>query len=72
MIIKNPTAELVSELWNLWREAFGDSGEFLDDFFTHAYHADRCLCALENNELQAAVYWFDCELACVRILWCYI
>jgi ribosomal protein S18 acetylase RimI-like enzyme len=71
MTIKNPSAELVSDLWNLWREAFGDSGEFLDDFFTHAYSADRCLCALEENELQAAVYWFDCELRGKKIAYLY-
>ena len=71
MIIKNPTTELVSNLWNLWREAFGDSGEFWEDFFTHAYNADRCLCALESDELLAAVYWFDCELRGKKIAYIY-
>ena len=71
MTIKNPTPELVSDLWNLWREAFGDSGEFLDDFFTHAYSPDRCMCALEENELQAAVYWFNCELRGKKIAYIY-
>ena len=71
MIIKHPTDELVSDLWNLWREAFGDSGEFLDDFFTHAYSAERCLCVLEDDALQAAVYWFDCELRGKKIAYIY-
>ena len=60
MTIDTPSSSQISQLWSLWREAFGDSGEFLEAFFETAYSPDRCLCAAENGTVTAAVYWFDC------------
>jgi len=71
MIIDKPASGLMSQLWDLWRNAFGDSGEFLDAFFTTAYSPDRCRCAVEDGKLVAAVYWFDCELQGKKVAYLY-
>lgn len=60
MNIDRPTPDRISALRTLWREAFGDTEEFLDAFTTTAMSADRCRCAVVDGELAAALYWFDC------------
>lgn len=71
MTIENPHDRHVSQLWDLWREAFGDSGAFLEAFFTTAYSPDRCLCVLDDQKIAAAVYWFNCELRDKKIAYAY-
>jgi predicted N-acetyltransferase YhbS len=71
MTIDKPTDRQVSQLWDLWREAFGDSGEFLNDFFETAFSPERCLCATGDGRVVAAVYWFDCELRGKKIAYLY-
>lgn len=61
MIIDRPTPELLPALRTLWREAFGDTEEFLDAFQRTAMSADRCRCAVVDGQLAAALYWFDCS-----------
>ena len=55
MTIKQPDSTQIPQLWDLWREAFGDSGEFLDAFFETAFSPERCLCATGNGQVIAAV-----------------
>ena len=62
MNIDYPTQEQLRQLENLWQEAFGDTEEFLAQFYTHGFAADRCRCVSEDSELWAALYWFDCLL----------
>jgi predicted GNAT superfamily acetyltransferase len=50
------------DLRRLWQEAFGDEDAFLDAFFQTAFSEDRCLCAMEGNTLQGALYWMDAQL----------
>lgn len=71
MTIEKPTSAQISQLWSLWREAFGDSGEFLEAFFAHAYSPDRCLCVTEHDNVLAAVYWFDCEVRGKKVAYIY-
>lgn len=71
MIIDKPADGQIPQLWDLWREAFGDSGEFLDAFFTTAYSPERCLCAVSNGQVLAAVYWFNCQLRGKKIAYLY-
>lgn len=71
MTIDKPVSGHISRLWDLWREAFGDSGEFLDAFFTTAYSPDRCRCVTESGNITAAVYWFDCEVQGRKIAYLY-
>lgn len=60
MIIDSPTLAQIPALRTLWREAFGDTEEFLDAFQRTAMSADRCRCAVVDGQLAAALYWFDC------------
>ena len=71
MIIDKPAAGQISGLWDLWREAFGDSGEFLEAFFDTAYSTERCLCVTEDGKVAAAVYWFDCTARGRKIAYVY-
>lgn len=71
MIIEKPTDAHISQLWDLWREAFGDSGEFLDVFFTTAYSPERCRCVMEDDRVAAAIYWFDCQVRDKKVAYLY-
>lgn len=68
--IDRPTQAHIPALRRLWQEAFGDSDAFLDNFFNTAFSPDRCLCVFEE-ELAAAVYWFDCRFAGRKIAYLY-
>ena len=59
--IANPLPSQLQKLRNLWKEAFGDNDAFLDIFERTAFHPKRCRCVTIDNEVVAALYWFDCE-----------
>ena len=61
MRFDHPTAHQTGALRALWRQAFGDTEEFLDQFFSTGFSPRHCRCAMENGQLAAALYWFDCE-----------
>ena len=61
MKFDHPTIRQIPQLRQLWQEAFGDSDAFLDQFFHTAFSKDRCLCALDDQQVVAAAYWFSCE-----------
>lgn len=71
MTIDKPASGQISQLWSLWREAFGDSGAFLEAFFETAYSPDRCLCATEEGTVAAAVYWFHCTCRGQKVAYVY-
>ena len=58
-----PAQNQIPHLRTLWKEAFGDTDEFLDLFFHSAYDPRRCRCIAEADRALAALYWFDvtCE-----------
>ena len=56
-----PASEHIPGLRRLWKQAFGDSDEFLDRFFSLAYAPDRCRCITGEENVLAACYWFDCS-----------
>ena len=58
MRIDKPQTRHIPDLRELWREAFGDTEDFLDQFFGKAFSPDRCRCVLEGDKPVAAVYWF--------------
>ena len=62
MNIDYPLQEQIASLRQLWKEAFGDSDAFLDEFFTRGFAPDRCRCVTLDDEVVAALYWFDCRL----------
>ena len=58
-------------LRSLWKEAFGDSDDFLDLFEREAYSPDRARTLLCDGELSAALYWFDCECEGEKVAYLY-
>lgn len=62
MKIDHPSIQHMSQLRNLWQDAFGDSDAFLDSFFRTAYSLERCLCIFEEAQIAAVLYWIDCSL----------
>lgn len=60
MNIDTPLKKQIPQLRTLWREAFDDTEEFLDAFGTTAFSTQRCLCVTLDNQVIAALYWFDC------------
>ncbi len=71
MNISTPDLHHIPALRQLWAEAFGDSEEFLDDFFHTAFHPSRCRIALKDDIPVAALYWFDCSLEDNRYAYLY-
>lgn len=61
MITKYAKEQDVPALRQLWKQAFGDTDQLLDGFFSTAFAPDRCLCGWEDRKLVCAVYWFDCR-----------
>jgi len=62
MTIDTPFEWQLPVLRELWKEAFGDTDEFLDMFFTTAFAKERCRCVTIEKEVAAALYWFDCDI----------
>ena len=60
MTIDRPLPQQIPDLRRLWKEAFGDTDEFLDIFFHRAFSYDRCRCVSIDGEVVSALYWFDC------------
>lgn len=54
-----PQAHQIPDLRLLWKKAFGDPDAFLDGFFSTGYDPRRCRCVLVDNQVAAALYWFD-------------
>ena len=52
---------MIADLRNLWIEAFADTQETIDAFFTVAFSDTRAECILENGVPVSALYWFDCQ-----------
>lgn len=59
--MKHPDRARIPGLRKLWKQAFGDTEDFLDLFFSAAHSPDRCLCATEGETVAAALYWLDGE-----------
>lgn len=57
----HPPKNHLPALKSLWKDAFSDSDEEIDAFFTTAFSPERCLCILSEEEVAAAAYWFDCS-----------
>ena len=71
MTIDRPTDRDIPALRELWKEAFGDSDEFLDGFFREGFAFDRCRCLFVKGQPVAALYWFDCDYRAQRLAYLY-
>lgn len=69
--IKAPKHGDREALRSLWKEAFGDSDDFLDLFERAAYSPDRARALFLDGSLSAALYWFDCECEGEKIAYLY-
>ena len=59
--VDESTEAQITQLRKLWKEAFGDSEEFLDIFYRTGFHPSRCRCVTMGGKVVAALYWFDCS-----------
>lgn len=64
MKIHMPDTSHIVSLRTLWKEAFGDTDIFLDTFFRTAYSHERCRIMTIDDNVVAALYWFDCSYNC--------
>ena len=62
MRIDHPNSTDLPALRQLWQEAFSDTDDFLDIFFSVAYHPQRCFCVHTDGQIAAAAYWLDCRV----------
>lgn len=61
-VFSEPSEHQIPELRQLWKESFGDSDAFLDNFFSTAFAHNRCRIATIDKKLAAALYWFNCSI----------
>ncbi len=71
MIIEKLTKNETESRRKLWREAFGDSEAFLDDFDKTAFSPERYRAVIIDGEVVSALYFFDCEFNGGRIAYIY-
>ena len=62
---------MITELRSLWKEAFGDSEAFMDDFFRVAYDEKRCRYIRKDGKVVSALYWFDVDMGTEKIAYLY-
>lgn len=62
---------MIADLKQLWQEAFEDSEEAINAFFTTGFSQDRYHCILEKGVPVSALYWFDCRLEGRKIAYLY-
>lgn len=62
MIIEHPVTSQIPGLKSLWKQAFGDTEAEIDGFFSAGFSENRCLCAVVDGQVAAALYWFDCSV----------
>lgn len=56
---------------HLWKEAFGDTDEFLDIFSATAYAHERSNSIEIDGKTVAALYWLDCQYGEKKIAYIY-
>ena len=71
MTIDFPKEADISCLKELWKEAFGDTDDFIDLFFSLAFAKENSLALYDGDELAAALYWFDGKVADKRAAYIY-
>ena len=62
---------MIADLRKLWQEAFGDSDQTLDNFFSTGFSPNRHHYLAENGIPVSALYWFDCQLQGQKIAYIY-
>jgi len=71
MNIEHPVKNQIPQLKALWKQAFGDTEEEIDYFFQKGFSENRCLCAVIDEQVAAALYWFDCSVWGKKVAYLY-
>lgn len=71
MNFEQPGKEQLSQLVQLWKEAFGEYDGFWELFLNTGYLPDHCRCLTENGRAVAGLYWFDCSCGKDKIAYVY-
>ena len=71
MITEKLTERETESRRRLWKEAFGDSDAFLDDFDRTAFSPERYCAIIIGSEVVSALYYFDCEYEGGRLAYIY-
>lgn len=60
MKIDCPGNAQIPQLLQLWKTVFGDHNGFWELFLHNGFTPEHCRCITENQQITAALYWFDC------------
>lgn len=71
MTIKQPAYGDIPALGQLWKQAFGDSDEFIASFFNTGFAPQRSRCVFVQGLPVAMLYWFDCSCRGERLAYLY-
>ncbi len=69
--IRRPGRKDIPALKALWKEAFGDTDVFIDDFFSIGFSPKRALCAYWENQPVGALYWFRGDVRKLKVVYFY-
>lgn len=69
--ITMPDTFMLPSLWDIWKENFHDTQEFLNDFKKTGFSRERCRVLSVDQKVLAALYWFDCSYGGKRIAYLY-
>ena len=71
MNFEHPDKDQTAQLVQLWKEAFGEFDGFWELFLDTAFLPDHCRCVLEDGQVIAGLYWFDCSCGDDKIAYIY-
>ena len=71
MTFEHPGKDQIPQLVRLWKDVFGEYDGFWELFRDTAFHADHCRCMIENGQVIAGLYWFDCACGQDKIAYIY-
>ena len=69
--IRNSTPSDRNDLFALWREAFGDTESYINNFFNTAYSDSHCRVLCIDKKVVSALYIIDCLLNGEKIAYIY-
>lgn len=71
MNCKHPDSRETQQLLKLWKTVFGEYDGFWELFLDTGYQSDHCCCMVENGQVTAGLYWFDCSCGNDKIAYVY-
>lgn len=71
MNCKHPDSRETQQLLKLWKAVFGEYDGFWELFLDTGYQSDHCCCMVENGQVTAGLYWFDCSCCNDKIAYVY-